>query len=88
MLEISIVAEVAKKESVCSKLQLMYPRKNRISAHKQGRMIEHFVAGSTARAAAEIAKLKTNAAAIFVIRLRQLIAVKWSPMRIISADPV
>jgi transposase len=32
----------------------MYERKSRLTPHQQSRLIEHFVAGSTARAAAEI----------------------------------
>ena len=54
----------------------MYQRKSRMSAYKQGRLIEHFVAGSTARAAAEIVGVQVNTATRFFMRLRQLIAGK------------
>ena len=47
-----------------------------MSAYKQGRLIEHFVAGSTARAAAEIVGVQVNTATRFFMRLRQLIAGK------------
>ena len=47
-----------------------------MSAYKQSRLIEHFVAGSTARAAAEIVGVQANTAASFFMRLRQLIAGK------------
>ena len=54
----------------------MYQRKSRMSAYKQGRLIEHFVAGSIARAAAEIVGVQVNTATRFFMRLRQLIAGK------------
>ena len=47
-----------------------------MSAYKQGRLIEHFVAGLTARAAAEIVGVQVNTATRFFMRLRQLIAGK------------
>ena len=47
-----------------------------MSAYKQGRLIEHFVVGSTARAAAEIVGVQVNTATRFFMRLRQLIAGK------------
>jgi transposase len=54
----------------------MYERKSRLSSHKQQRLIEHFVAGTTARAAAEIVGVHRNTAISFYMRLRQLIAGK------------
>lgn len=54
----------------------MYQRKSRLSIHKQSRLIEHFVAGTTARAASQIIGVQHNTAAIFYMRLRQLIADK------------
>lgn len=54
----------------------MYARKSRLSNHKQMRLIEHFVAGTTGRAAAEIVGVQANTAANFYMRLRQLIASK------------
>jgi transposase len=54
----------------------MYTRKSRLSARQQSRLIEHFVAGSTARAASEIVGVQPNTASRFFMRLRQLIASK------------
>ncbi len=54
----------------------MYERKSQLSAHKQMRLIEHFVAGTTARAAAEIVEVQANTAIRFYMRLRKLIAGK------------
>lgn len=54
----------------------MYKRKSRLSARKQGRLIEYFVAGTTARAAAELVDIQANTAIRFFMRLRQLIASK------------
>jgi len=54
------------------KLQ-MKERKSRLSSHKQQRLIEHFVAGTTARAASEIIEVQPNTAARFYLKLRKLI---------------
>ncbi len=54
----------------------MYRRKSRLSPRKQNRLIEHFVAGTTARAASQIIGVQANTAAKFYMRLRQLIAGK------------
>jgi len=54
----------------------MYTRKSRLSARQQSKLIEHFVAGSTARAASEIVGVQPNTATLFFMRLRQLIASK------------
>ena len=54
----------------------MYQRKSRLSIHKQSRLIEHFVAGTTARAASQIIGVQHNTAAVFYMRLRKLIANK------------
>jgi transposase len=54
----------------------MYERKSRLSRYKQMRLIEHFVAGTTARAAAEIIGVQSNTAISFYMRLRRLIASK------------
>lgn len=54
----------------------MYERKSRLSRHKQMRLIEHFVAGATARAAGEIVGVQANTSARFYMRLRHLIASK------------
>ena len=47
-----------------------------MGSRQQGRLIELFVAGATARAAGEIVGVQANTAARFFMRLRQLIAVK------------
>ncbi len=54
----------------------MYKRKSRLSPRQQGRLIEHFVAGTTARAASELIGIQSNTAIQFYQRLRQLIASK------------
>ena len=54
----------------------MYKLKSRLSISKQYKLIELFVAGSTARAAGEIVGVEANTAAKFFLRLRQLIASK------------
>jgi len=60
----------------------MYERKSRLTPHQQSRLIEHFVAGSTARAAAEIVGVQPNTAIRFFMRLRQLIASKLPSYRL------
>ena len=52
----------------------MYERKSRLSDWKRGRLIEHFVAGTTARAAAELVGVHRNTAASFYTRFRKVIA--------------
>ena len=54
----------------------MYQRKSRLSSYKQGDLIKLFVAGATARAAAEIVGVNKHTAATFFLRLRELIASK------------
>lgn len=48
-------------------------RKSRLSSYKQDRLIEHFVAGTTARTAARLIGVHRNTAAYFFHRLRQVI---------------
>lgn len=55
---------------------MIYTRRSRLSGKQQGRLIDLFVAGATARAAAEIAGVNRNTARTFYHRLRQLIASK------------
>ena len=57
-------------------LTTMYQRKSRLPSSKQSKLIEHFVAGTTARAAAEIIEVQANTAIQFYMRLRKLIASK------------
>ena len=52
----------------------MYIRKSRLSPRRQNRLLEHFVAGTTARAAAAIIGVQPNTAIRFYMRLRFLIA--------------
>ena len=54
----------------------MYQRKSRMSTRQQYRLIEHFVAGTTARAASQIIGVQATTAARFYMRLRKLIASK------------
>ena len=60
----------------------MYKRKSRLSISKQYKLIELFVAGSTARAAGEIVGVQANTAAKFFLRLRQLIASKQPSLQL------
>nr|WP_135082066.1 IS1595 family transposase [Terasakiella sp. SH-1] len=64
-------------------------RKSRLTLRQQSKLIEHFVAGSTARATAEIVGIQANTAIRFFMRLRQLIASKLPSYRLqgeIEAD--
>jgi transposase len=54
----------------------MYERKSRLFARQQSRFIEHFFAGTTACAAAELIDVQANTAVRFYQRLQQLIASK------------
>jgi transposase len=49
-------------------------RKSRLSRAIQGRLIEHFVAGTTARCAAELVGVNRKTAAFYYQRLREIIA--------------
>ena len=48
-------------------------RKSRLSWHKQSRLIEFFVAGSTARTSAQLVSVNKSTAAYYFHRLRELI---------------
>ena len=52
----------------------MYIRKSRLSPRRQNRLLEHFVAVTTARAAAEIIVIQPTTTIRFCMRLRFLIA--------------
>ncbi len=54
----------------------MYRRRSRLTPRQQSKLIEHFVAGTTARAAAELVGIQPNTAIRFFMRLRQLISSK------------
>jgi transposase len=49
-------------------------RKSRLSAYKQGRLVEHFVAGVTARPAAVLCGVSRKTAAFYFLRLREIIS--------------
>ena len=49
-------------------------RKSRLSQQKQARLVEHFIAGTTARCASELIGINRNTAAYYYQRLRELIA--------------
>ena len=51
-------------------------RKSRLSSRKQARLIEYFVAGTTARTAASLVNVNAKTAAYFFLRLRQII--EWA----------
>ncbi len=52
----------------------MYTRKSRLSRAKRLRLLEHFVAGTTARAAAELVGVNRNTVIRFYLALRVIIA--------------
>jgi transposase len=49
-------------------------RKSRLSRHKQDRLVEHFVAGTTARCAASLVCVNFKTSAYYFHRLREIIA--------------
>lgn len=51
-------------------------RKSRLSSEKKSRLIEHFVAGTTARVASKLIGVNKNTAAYFYHRIREIIASK------------
>ena len=51
-------------------------RKSRLSHFKQDHLIEHFVAGTTARTAAKLCGVNRKTAAFYFLRLREIIAVE------------
>lgn len=55
---------------------MIYQRKSRMPVQAQQKLLEHFVAGTTARAAALLVGVQANTAKLFYQRLRQLIASK------------
>jgi transposase len=54
----------------------MYERKSRLTPRQQGKLIEYFVTGATARAASEVVGVNVKTATAFYMRLRHLIAGK------------
>jgi transposase len=55
---------------------MIFPRKSRMPVRVQQLLLEHFVAGTTARAAAQLVGVQGRTAVVFFQRLRQLIASK------------
>ena len=55
-------------------MAMQYVRKSRLTASQQTRLIEYFVAGTTARAASELVGIQANSAIRFFMMLRQIIA--------------
>jgi len=51
-------------------------RKSRLSPYKQHHLIEHFVAGTTARTAASLCGVNRKTSAFFFLRLRGVIAIE------------
>jgi transposase len=66
-------------------LSTIYKRKSRLTAQKQGRLLEYFVAGISARAASELVGVQPNTAISFFMRLRQLISSRM-PSYILAMD--
>ena len=51
-------------------------RKSRLSKYKQDRLIEHFVAGTTARTSSSLCGVNRKTAAFYFLRLREIITVE------------
>ena len=51
-------------------------RKSRLSSYKQDRLMEHFVAGTTARTAASLCGVNRKTGAFYFLRLREIIAIE------------
>ena len=51
-------------------------RKSRLSVYKQGRLVGHFISGSTARTAAALVGVNKSTAAYFYHRLREIIVLE------------
>ena len=49
-------------------------RKSRVSVYKQHKLIEHFVAGTTARCSSKLVNVNKNTAILYFQRLREVIA--------------
>ena len=61
-------------------------RKSRLSQHKQDRLIEHFVSGSTARTAANLVNVNKSTAAYYFHRLREIIAAETQKTDVLSGE--
>jgi len=49
-------------------------RKCRLSKYKQGRLVEHFVARTTARTVASLSGVNRKTAALYFLRLHEIVA--------------
>lgn len=54
----------------------MARRRSRLSTYQQFKLVEHFVAGTPARTAAELAPVNRNTAILFYRKLREIIAAR------------
>ena len=61
-------------------------RKSRLSKEKQHRLIEHFVAGTTARCAANLIGVNFKTAAYFYHRLREIIVLETKNKALLSGE--
>jgi len=61
-------------------------RKSRLSREKQHRLIEHFVAGTTARCSANLIGVNFKTAAYYFHRLREIIALEVSNESLLSGE--
>ena len=59
-------------------------QKSRLSSYKQGRLIEHFVSGSTARTAAKLVNVNKTTAAYYFHRLRKIIVLETDNATLLS----
>jgi transposase-like protein len=66
----------------------MYERKSCLRARQQGKLIEHFVVGATARAASEVVGVNVKTATAFYMRLRQLIGGKQQSFELSGPDSI
>lgn len=61
-------------------------RRSRLSEAKQNKLIELFVAGSTARAAAQLVDVQPNTSIRFFMRLRHIVAMKMEPLEMMEGE--
>ena len=61
-------------------------RKSRLSQVKQNRLLEHFVAGTTARCAADLVGVNFKTAAYYFHRLREIIAIETHNNDVLSGE--
>ena len=61
-------------------------RKSRLSKYKQDRLIEHFVAGTTARCAAGLVGVNFKTAAYYFHRLREIITMETESASLLTGE--